>query len=54
MPWETWRRSVNNAMGAMAKRQPWQKGAMQKCHGTHGKKGHDPLKGILSGLHGAS
>jgi len=38
----------------MEKMQPWQKGALEKCHGTHGQKGHDPLKGILSGPRGAS
>jgi hypothetical protein len=27
-----------NAMGAMAKRRPWQKDALEKCHGAHAKK----------------
>jgi len=42
-----------NVMEAMAKRQPWQRGALEKCHGTHGKKGRDTLK-ILSGPRGAA
>ena len=27
-----------NAMGAMAKMRPWQKDALEKCHGGHAKK----------------
>ena len=53
MTWEPWQKGVKDAMGAMAKRRPWQKVALEKCHGAHGKNGHDPLKGILSGPHGA-
>jgi len=30
-----------NDMVAMAKTHPWQKGALGKSHGAHGKKGHD-------------
>ena len=45
--------SVNNVMGAMAKRRPSQKDTLETCHGTHGKKGLDALVS-LSGLHGVS
>ena len=41
-------------MGATAERGPWQKDALEKCHGTHGEKGRDPLKRLLSGPHGAA
>jgi len=29
MPWEPWRKGVRHAMGAMAKRWPWQKDALE-------------------------
>jgi len=47
-------KGVTHVMNAMAKRRPWQKGTLEKCHGTHGKKTSYPPKGILSGPHGAS
>jgi len=31
---------LENLLGAMAKRLPWQKDALEKCHGAYGKKGH--------------
>jgi len=43
-------KDANNAMGAMARRRPWQQSTLDKCHGAHGKNSHDPLKEILSGL----
>ena len=49
-----WRKGVRHAMGAMAKRRPWQKDALETLHDAHGKKAIKPLNGISSGLRGHS
>jgi len=54
MPWEPWQKGVTNEVGAMAKGRPWQKDALVKCHGAHGKMAMSALKGMLSGPHGGA